>query len=24
VQSGNLNLKGQDLAEKLLRDTLPG
>ena len=23
VQSGNLNLKGQDLAEKLLQDTLP-
>jgi len=24
VQSGNLNLKGQDLADKLLQDTLPG
>ena len=23
VQSGSLNLKGQDLAEKLLQDTLP-
>jgi negative regulator of flagellin synthesis FlgM len=23
VQSGNLNLQGQDLAEKLLQDTLP-
>jgi len=23
VQSGNLNLKGEDLAEKLLQDTLP-
>jgi len=23
VQRGNLNLKGQDLAEKLLQDTLP-
>ena len=23
VQSGNLNLKGQDLAEKILQDTLP-
>ena len=23
VQSGNLNLKGEDLAEKLLEDTLP-
>jgi negative regulator of flagellin synthesis FlgM len=23
VQSGNLNLKGQDLADKLLQDTLP-
>ena len=24
VQSGNLNLKGEDLAEKLLEDSLPG
>jgi negative regulator of flagellin synthesis FlgM len=24
VQSGNLNLKGEDLAEKLLEDPLPG
>ena len=24
LQSGKLNLKGQDLAEKLLKDTLPG
>lgn len=24
VQSGNLNLKGPDLAEKLLKDSLPG